>query len=347
MIYVYVIVPEITKMYNMNEVDQDLWGPLCIWCCRCFARGATNTPLPQPPVVEKTNQVQERQINSVAHWSHSSANSHTWALTCVLTTSGFISSDAKPSDAEFDETIDDGHLCTCSLPWAQTKCGESLCETVFRDRPQREHWHWPTGHAPIMGRFWNQTSILTIHDLMCCRSVYLQCICMARWRDNTLPIKGALIIQLVNVDRIKHGFTLQNRRRNAYRAMQKHNNSQVLIKVAFPCNTHNLGKNKTLKKCYNHPTCLKLLCHQNITGPPMEPEISQRVAFYWDSFNIFDIPPSWHCVSITLLWAIDPGFCLCPYSEVLHPHYWVTLQSWSQLWSWDTLWSLRILSKES
>ena len=77
---------------------------------------------------------------------------------------------------------------------------------------------------------------------MCCRSVYLQCICMARWRNNTLPIKGALIIQLVNVDRIKHGFTLQNRRRNAYRAMQKHNNSQVLIKVAFPCNTHNLGK---------------------------------------------------------------------------------------------------------
>ena len=143
---------------------------------------------------------------------------------------------------EFDETIDDGHLCTRSFPWAQTKCGESLCETVFRDRPQREHWHWPTGHAPIMGRFWNQTSILTIHDLMCCRSVYLQCICMARWRNNTLPIKGALIIQLVNVDRIKHGFTLQNRRRNAYRAMQKHNNSQVLIKVAFPCNTHNLGK---------------------------------------------------------------------------------------------------------
>lgn len=121
-------------------------------------------------------------------------------------------------------------------------------------------------------KIWNQTSILTIHDLMCCRSVYLQCICMAKWRNNTLPIKGALIIQLVNVDRIKHGFTLQNRRRNAYSAMQKHNNCQVLIKVAFPCNTHNLGKKQTtLKKCYNHPTCLKLLRYQDITGPPMEP----------------------------------------------------------------------------
>lgn len=185
MIYVYVIVPEITKVYNMNEVDQDLWGPLCIWCCRCFARGATNTPLPQPPVVEKTNQVQERQINSVAHWSHSSANSHTWALTCVLTTSGFISSDAKPSDAEFDETIDDGHLCTRSLPWDQTKCGECLRETVFRDRPQREHWHWPTGHAPIMSRF--EIRLQSSQFMISC--VAALCICSASaWQDGATTL---------------------------------------------------------------------------------------------------------------------------------------------------------------
>ena len=248
MIYVYVIVPEITKMYNMNEVDQDLGGPLCIWCCRCFARGATNTPLPQPPVVEK-KQSGSGKANQFCCWliTFISKQSHLGIDMCAHHF-WLYKQRCKTFERRVDETIDDGHLCTRSFPWAQTKCGESLCETVFRDRPQREHWHWPTGHAPLMGRFWNQTSILTIHDLMCCRSVYLQCICMARWRNNTLPIKGALIIQLVNVDRIKHGFTLQNRRRNAYRAMQKHNNSQVLIKVAFSCNTQSGQKNKPLSK---------------------------------------------------------------------------------------------------
>ena len=54
---------------------------------------------------EKNNEVQERQSNSATDSSYSSANSHTWALTCVLTTSGFISSDAKPPDAELTRRL--------------------------------------------------------------------------------------------------------------------------------------------------------------------------------------------------------------------------------------------------
>lgn len=181
----YDIRPEITKMYNMNEVDQDLWGPLCIWCCRCFARGATNTPLPQPPVVEK-KQSGSGKANQFSFWliTFISKQSHLGIDMCAHHF-WLYKQRCKTFGRRVDETIDDGHLCTRSLPWDQTKCGECLSETVFRDRPQREHWHWPTGHAPVMGRF--EIRLQSSQFMISC--VATLCICNASaWQDGATTL---------------------------------------------------------------------------------------------------------------------------------------------------------------
>ena len=211
------------------------------------------------------------KINSVSDWSRSSANSHTWALTCVLTTSGFISSDAKPSDAESTRRLTMG-TCALVLCLGTRQNAENVSVKLYSG----------TGHKENIG-----TGLQVMHqlweDLKSDFNPHNSWSHALRLCVSAMHLHGKMAQQHFAYQRSSHHPTRQcwqnqtwlhltNRRRNGNRAMQKHNNSRVLIKVAFPCNTNNLGKKQTtLKKCYNHATCLKLLRYQNITGAPMEP----------------------------------------------------------------------------